>query len=83
VELGTLQVTYNGHPFNDFTVQRASTYIEQTDEHIAELTCARQLEHVACLCMTSCRFCRTWQRLSTAFTAAQSAAGSKSILLRV
>ena len=34
------QVTYNGRPFNDFTVQRASTYIEQTDEHLAELTCA-------------------------------------------
>jgi len=33
-------VTYNGRPFNDFTVQRAATYIEQTDEHIAELTCA-------------------------------------------
>ena len=33
------QVTYNGRPFSDFTVQRASTYIEQTDEHLAELTC--------------------------------------------
>ena len=32
------QVTYNGRPFSDFTVQRASTYIEQTDEHLAELT---------------------------------------------
>ena len=38
--LSIFQVTYNGRQFNDFTVQRAATYIEQTDEHIAELTCA-------------------------------------------
>jgi ABC-type multidrug transport system ATPase subunit len=34
------EVTFNGQSFTDFTVQRASTYIEQTDEHLAELTCA-------------------------------------------
>jgi hypothetical protein len=35
-----LQVTYNGRTLDDFVVQRASTYIEQVDEHMAELTCA-------------------------------------------
>ena len=38
--LVTLQVTYNGRTMDDFVVERASTYIEQVDEHMAELTCA-------------------------------------------
>lgn len=33
------QVSYNGKTFDEFVVQRASTYIEQVDEHMAELTC--------------------------------------------
>jgi hypothetical protein len=33
-------VTYNGRTMDDFVVERASTYIEQVDEHMAELTCA-------------------------------------------
>lgn len=37
---GPPQVTYNGRTMDDFVVERASTYIEQVDEHMAELTCA-------------------------------------------
>ena len=33
-------MTYNGRTMDDFVVERASTYIEQVDEHMAELTCA-------------------------------------------
>ncbi|KAK7289806.1 hypothetical protein RIF29_03766 [Crotalaria pallida] len=31
-------ITYNGHEQQEFVVQRASAYISQTDNHIAELT---------------------------------------------
>ena len=32
-------VTYNGKALDQFVAQRTAAYIEQTDEHIAELTC--------------------------------------------
>ena len=32
-------VTYNGKTLSEFVPQRTAAYIEQVDEHIAELTC--------------------------------------------
>ncbi|KAK6145261.1 hypothetical protein DH2020_022081 [Rehmannia glutinosa] len=40
-------ITYNGHEFDDFFVQRASAYIGQTDNHIAELTVRETLDFAA------------------------------------
>ncbi|KAL8516358.1 hypothetical protein ACS0TY_014856 [Phlomoides rotata] len=40
-------ITYNGHEFDDFFVQRASAYISQTDNHIAELTVRETLDFAA------------------------------------
>nr|QVT92296.1 ABC transporter [Salvia miltiorrhiza] len=40
-------ITYNGHKFDDFFVQRASAYISQTDSHIAELTVRETLDFAA------------------------------------
>ncbi|KAK4412483.1 ABC transporter G family member 31 [Sesamum alatum] len=40
-------ITYNGHKFDDFFVQRASAYISQTDNHIAELTVRETLDFAA------------------------------------
>lgn len=38
-------ITYNGKHFKEFVPQRTAAYIEQTDEHIAELTCAAWSHH--------------------------------------
>lgn len=32
------EVTYNGHTLDEFFPQRTASYVEQTDQHIAELT---------------------------------------------
>ncbi|KAH6765688.1 pleiotropic drug resistance 3 [Perilla frutescens var. hirtella] len=40
-------ITYNGHTFDDFFVQRASAYISQTDSNIAELTVRETLDFAA------------------------------------
>ncbi|KAI3461649.1 hypothetical protein Pfo_018312 [Paulownia fortunei] len=40
-------ITYNGRKFDDFFVQRASAYIGQTDNHIAELTVRETLDFAA------------------------------------
>ena len=40
------KVTYNGKGLNEFVVQRTAAYIEQTDEHIAELTCVIVFSYV-------------------------------------
>ena len=32
-------ITYNSKTFSEFVPQRTAAYIEQTDVHIAELTC--------------------------------------------
>ncbi|XP_024981119.1 ABC transporter G family member 31 [Cynara cardunculus var. scolymus] len=37
-------ITYNGHAFHEFCVQRTSAYISQTDNHIAELTVRETLD---------------------------------------
>ncbi|KAI3678493.1 hypothetical protein L6452_37788 [Arctium lappa] len=37
-------ITYNGHEFHEFCVQRTSAYISQTDNHIAELTVRETLD---------------------------------------
>lgn len=34
----TGEVTYNGHKLDEFFPQRTASYVEQTDQHIAELT---------------------------------------------
>lgn len=34
----TGEVTYNGHTLDEFFPQRTASYVEQTDQHIAELT---------------------------------------------
>lgn len=31
-------VTYNGHAFNEFFVPRTAAYVDQTDNHTAQLT---------------------------------------------
>ena len=31
-------ITYNGHNFDEFIPERTSSYIDQTDTHLAELT---------------------------------------------
>jgi ABC-type multidrug transport system ATPase subunit len=41
------QVTYNGRTMDDFVVERASTYIEQVDEHMAELTVRETIDFAA------------------------------------
>ncbi|CAH1419416.1 unnamed protein product [Lactuca virosa] len=38
------KITYNGHEFHEFCVQRTSAYISQTDNHIAELTVRETLD---------------------------------------
>ncbi|XP_012839425.1 PREDICTED: ABC transporter G family member 31 [Erythranthe guttata] len=43
----TGSITYNGHNFDEFFVQRASAYISQTDNHIAELTVRETLDFAA------------------------------------
>ena len=43
-------ITYNGKHLDEFVAQRTAAYIEQTDEHIAELTCD----------CSSSPPCRTW-----------------------
>ncbi|GFP80592.1 ABC transporter g family member 31 [Phtheirospermum japonicum] len=40
-------IKYNDHEFNEFFVQRASAYIGQTDNHIAELTVRETLDFAA------------------------------------
>lgn len=40
-------VTYNGHDLSEFVVQRTSAYIEQRDNHIAELTVGAPDSHAA------------------------------------
>lgn len=40
-------ITYNGQKFDDFFVRRASAYISQTDNHIAELTVRETLDFAA------------------------------------
>ena len=32
------ELTYNGHPFSEFVVQRSAAYISQRDDHYGELT---------------------------------------------
>ena len=45
-------MTYNGHPFKDFRVQRTATYIEQEDVHMGELTVNETFDFAA-RCMGS------------------------------
>ncbi|PIN16189.1 Pleiotropic drug resistance proteins (PDR1-15), ABC superfamily [Handroanthus impetiginosus] len=40
-------ITYNGYKLDEFFVQRASAYISQTDNHIAELTVRETLDFAA------------------------------------
>ncbi|XP_034687784.1 ABC transporter G family member 31 isoform X2 [Vitis riparia] len=41
------RITYNGHTFNEFCIQRTSAYTSQTDNHIAELTVRETLDFAA------------------------------------
>ena len=40
-------VTYNGHPLDDFVVERTSSYVDQNDNHIAELTVRETFDFAA------------------------------------
>ncbi|XP_051142945.1 ABC transporter G family member 31-like isoform X2 [Andrographis paniculata] len=44
---GNGSITYNGHKFEEFYVQRACSYISQTDNHIAEMTVRETLDFAA------------------------------------
>jgi len=41
-------ITYNGHTFDEFIPERTSSYIDQQDIHLAELTVRETFDFAAC-----------------------------------
>lgn len=41
------RISYNGHSFDEFCVQRTSAYISQSDNHLEDLTVRETLDFAA------------------------------------